>query len=406
MAADPKPVQKATRDETFKCLAHDFNLDEKILKKLVDSPMQNLEEFRFFFVQESEIATWMADIELGADKRINEARLRRTWHAVKQLATLREADRTRSDTADLDDMLDEVSLRDVKAEFWKRYKLRFPADITPSDALVSRCHREMSRRMLMVFNVWQAKNLMHQVTSSQKKRKIAESLFVVDAVEEEAPQKTVDQYLDQMYTYLLSLAIAGAQKAPGCPGVVEGLGAESTNYVMVPLDLLQAYFWRARRTSQCVPEQARLGWLERLDTEERGLWVSGFRDSDLTLGVVIAQVMQKRDAHWAFTSVPVPRVESPGWREKRSDRRSNPRARGGDQSATLAPTPPMPKLKPGTVATKLRDGKAICHLFQAGRCDKMKERQCQHGVHKCGKVNRKGRICGMPNHGANQCRVK
>ena len=72
---------------------------------------------------------------------------------------------------------------------------------------------------------------------------------------------------------------------------------------MAPPDFLQQYFWRARRTSQCVPEQSRLGWQERLDTEEKGLGVSSFCDSILTLGLVIAQVMLKRDAHWGFTSV-------------------------------------------------------------------------------------------------------
>ena len=405
MGGDPMPVQKATREETFKCLVQDFALDEKVLKKLIESPIQNLEEFRFYFVQESEIATWLADIDLGKEQRIMEARARRAWHSVKQMATLREADRTRSDTADLDDMLDEVSLRDVKTEFWKRYKLRFPADITPSDSMVSRCHREMGRRMLMVFNVWQARSLMHQVTSSQKKRKIAESLFVVDAVEEETPQRTVDQYLDRMYTYLLALAIAGAQKAPGCPQATEALGAESTSYVMVPLDLMQSYYWRARRASQCVPEHARLGWLEKLDTEERGLWVSSFRDSNSTLGVVVSQVMQKRDAHWAFTSIPMPRGEPP-----RTDRRNDRNDRRSGGATKPPPPPPAPmaqqKLAPGTIATRLRDGTAICHLFQTGKCSKMRDRQCQHGVHKCGKVNKKNRVCGMPNHGADQCRMK
>ena len=235
----------------------------------MDSPRQNLEECRFLFMQGSEIAIWMADVELGADGCIREARLRRTWHTVKQLATLRESGRARPDMVDLDEMLDDVSSREVKAGSRKCYKLRFPADITPSSALVGSCHREMDRGMLMVFNAWQARNLRHQVTSSQKERKIVDSLFVVDAVEEEAPQETGNQYLDQLYTYLLSLAIARAQKAPRCPGVGEGLGAESTNYVGVPLDLLQAYFGRARRTSQCGPEQARLGWLGRLDTEGR-----------------------------------------------------------------------------------------------------------------------------------------
>ena len=153
-----------------------------------------------------------------------------------------------------------------------------------------------------------------------------------------------------------------------------------------------------------MPEQARLGWLEKIDTEERGLWVSSFRDSNLTLGTVIAQVMQKRDAHWAFTSV-VPRAEGPRM-ERRADKQPRPAMKAGARPVAQGAALAAPKLTPGTVATRMRDGKAICHLFQSGRCSKMKERQCQHGVHKCGKVNRRGRVCGMPNHGADQCRTK
>ena len=82
--------------------------------------------------------------------------------------------------------------------------------------------------------------------------------------------KTVDKYMDHLYTYLLALAIAGAQKSPGAPTVQEVVGAESTDYVQVPLDLLHSYFWRARRASQYVPEYNRLAWIERLDTEAFG----------------------------------------------------------------------------------------------------------------------------------------
>jgi len=58
---------------------------------------------------------------------------------------------------------------------------------------------------------------------------------------------------------------------------------------LVLLDLMQQYHWKARRASQCVPRHARLAWLEKLDTEERGLWVSSFQDSNSTLGAVVAR---------------------------------------------------------------------------------------------------------------------
>ena len=36
---------------------------------------------------------------------------------------------------DLDSLLEDSELRDVRAQFWKRYSLRFPADVHPSDAV-------------------------------------------------------------------------------------------------------------------------------------------------------------------------------------------------------------------------------------------------------------------------------
>ena len=154
----PHPVQKSTREETFHVLCTDFNLDKKAEDLIISSGIMNLEEFRFYFVKEEEVATFLAKITDydAPDRRLMETRLRRAWHAVRQHGILREADRSRSDAADLDDLLDESSLKDVKNEFWKRYKLRFPTEVTPADALISRCYREISRRMLMVFNVWSA----------------------------------------------------------------------------------------------------------------------------------------------------------------------------------------------------------------------------------------------------------
>jgi hypothetical protein len=42
----------------------------------------------------------------------------------------------------------------------------------PADSLVSRCSREMSKRMLTVYNVHGVKNLMHQITSNKKRKKL------------------------------------------------------------------------------------------------------------------------------------------------------------------------------------------------------------------------------------------
>ena len=181
-------------------------------------------------MQESEIATWPADVDLGKEQRIREASARRAWHSAKQMVMIREADRTRSDKADLDDMLEEVSLRDGKTE----------------SGSATNCGSQQTSRPRAPWSAvaiagraggcsWFSTCGKRGASGTRSRRpgrsRIAESLFVVDAVEEDTLQRTVDQYLDQMYTYLLALAIAGAWKAPGCPQATEALGAESTSYV-------------------------------------------------------------------------------------------------------------------------------------------------------------------------------
>ena len=55
---------------------------------------------------------------------------------------------TVSSVAELDDLLEEGILRDVKVQFWKRYKMKYPVEVSPSDQLLSRCYREMDKRLL------------------------------------------------------------------------------------------------------------------------------------------------------------------------------------------------------------------------------------------------------------------
>ena len=105
-APEPRPVRRATREETFTGLCTDFASNDLVEDKLLATPMQNLEEFRFFWISEADVAPWIADVVLGDDRRITEARLRRAWHSVRQMGSLREADRTRTETADLEDLLD------------------------------------------------------------------------------------------------------------------------------------------------------------------------------------------------------------------------------------------------------------------------------------------------------------
>ena len=90
---------------------------------------------------------------------------------------------------------------------------------------------------------------------------------------------------------------AGLSKAPAAASEAS-LGADSTKFVSVPLDVMQAYFYRAKRTTCTLPVSKRLNWLQARDTEERSEWVSRFRESALSLGQVVREAFVMRDAHW------------------------------------------------------------------------------------------------------------
>ena len=113
----------------------------------------------------------------------------------------------------------------------------------------------------------------------------------------DAPSKSAEAYLGALFTYLLSLAIAGSAKVSGAPST-EDFGSDPTKYVLVPWDVLQNYYFRACRMARQLPEASRLHWLEKCDVAERAVWVTKFRAGTDTLGHVIQTVYTERDAHW------------------------------------------------------------------------------------------------------------
>ena len=67
------------------------------------------------------------------------------------------------------------------------------------------------------------------------------------------------------------------------------LGADSTTFVEVPLDVVMQYFYRAKHQSSALPLSQRLAWLEARGLEDRSDWVAKFRESSKSLGEVIKE---------------------------------------------------------------------------------------------------------------------
>ena len=130
-------------------LKSEFNLDLLVIGRLaVKEQIQDLEEFRFFWDEKTKIGTWCSKLKLGEDAGVQAARLRRAWNAVNLYYKRAEQDRSKVVVSDLDSLLDDSELRTAMQSFWCRYRLRFPTEMYPSDATVSRVSRELTKRML------------------------------------------------------------------------------------------------------------------------------------------------------------------------------------------------------------------------------------------------------------------
>ena len=106
-----------------------FKWSDPVIDNLLKSKIESLDEFRFFD-EESKIEPWISKLNLGEDKNIQAARLRRAWASVRLFFQQAEQDRSRVTVSDLDSMLPEGELRDAKLLFW-RLQVAISSGIAP-----------------------------------------------------------------------------------------------------------------------------------------------------------------------------------------------------------------------------------------------------------------------------------
>ena len=383
-------------EETIQALGRNFKLDKPVIDYLLKSGIENLEEFRFFWDAEDKIEPWLNKIGLkDEEKNIQGARVRRAWAAVRLWFTQSEQDRSKVATSDLDSMLQESELRDVKSTFWIRYRQRFPPEVHPSDSTLSRVSREMSKRMLCVFAIWKVRSLQFQLHTTNKKRKLADGLFTEEQDEDDGCGRDWEAYLDKLQTLMLAYSMAGASGVTGAFGAAQehGLGSDSCRFVQVPLDVMQAYYYRAKRTTCLLPPAKRLAWLQSKDAEERSEWVARFRESTASLGQIVKEVYTLRDAHWVPPPI-LPLADSPAGVPSSGTSKDN----GGTNHFALGKP-----INGKQVAKVLKDGSRLCQAFQHGQCKQ--KTPCPNGQHRCGLVVKKERVCGAGGHGASSCKT-
>ena len=146
----------------------------------------------------------------------------------------------------------------MKQQFWRRYKTRFPPELYPSHATLSRVTRELNKRMPCVFSIWKVQSLQFQLVSTSKKRKLGENLFTEDQELEEIVPRDWESYLDRLQILLTTYALAAVQAVAGAPPAnsENTVGADTTQFVQVPLDVMMEYFSSVRP----LKSSPRRGW--------------------------------------------------------------------------------------------------------------------------------------------------
>ena len=443
----------------FSKLGEDFGIHKDVTKFMISScQMQSLDDFRFYFANDDDIATMVArvrpsghvDEEDYLNKGIAVSRVRQAWDGIKKEFLKRERGNEEVETADLDEPLPSQDLKNLKRAHWKRYKQHYPAYIMCADQVVSRISRELSKRALQVQAMSAVRTLTHQVTTAKKKRKVGTDLYTYDT-----PELNLyldhESYLDQMFTYFIAMSIAGCINRGKPPPGGETMESCSSQFVEILMDVLTRYWWRATHSSKLQPWSVRFVWLQEKDVQERSEWAEEFNKSEAPLGEVILRIMDKRDAHWyppvvrtnqndvetlrqqflrqsnkqqsiesklaqlakgqgrgkGTGNAPVPGDQGSegGGNGGRGKGGGNPpggnagKGGGGDSHP-----PGTPRLFGFPVAFKMKDGTAICRAFQKGECKNAVDatgKGCRDGRHQCAVlINKEGtRVCGG-NHSA------
>ena len=382
-----EPRQLSNPKETFEALAAQFGFDVRIAQAILDHGVTDLETFSWLFTKPEEVGPALVDPFKDMDKPLAQvAKVRRAWAACKAYVSSREASRSRASADDLDEALAGNELADLKNTFFRRYRMTYPPDILPSDRLVSRLYREIQKRCLTMKDVLTVFTLFQQKTSAPKRQRLADNLYVgLDLEDSSRRQKTWNDYLDALYIYCLALAMAGCAPTDPPPSAPEVLGADTCEYVGVPLDVIMRYRFRCKRAIMGVMEPQRYIQLVSLDEAERSEWVARFCQGTDTLGKVIDQVYRERDAHWSVVrTVPAdPHRAAPS-----SASASASHGRGQARSK---------------FAEALRDGTRLCQAYQSGQCSNQSGKGCSKGEHRCGVLMKSGRVCGSRAHIGEQC---
>jgi len=355
---------------------------------------RSIDDF-LFAASKAEDLEAIANQARAVNKLLATSRLRQAWTRLRE-------DKADQDTirkkglleVDLDEMIPRPELDNLNVMHYTRYKLTWPPERAPADTLVSRYSKEVDKRLLCLGDMWKVRTQSHQQRAKRKKQRVAEDveLLIGDPEDEDNQTQDLVLYLAGLETAMIALSIAGIKPASATPPP-DIRGVDTVLIVQVPLDITMRYFYRAQQKVARMPPSEGLRWLQRKDEDERSIWVDRYRNGTKTLGAIILETMNQREAMWEAERVPKP-IAPP--KEPIPDKEPQETKRNSKTQRVKK------KLgKPKTVAKVFRDGTKLCQAYQRGQCANS---QCKMR-HSCGAVTKSGRVCGGQ-HPASQCRNK
>ncbi len=151
----------------------------------------------------------------------------------------------------------------------------------------------------------------------------------------------------------LAYARAEAEPVLGCPAT-EPVGVDSTFFAQVLLDVMIKYHSRVVRCVSRLSSTNVLQWIQHRDEAESSLWVEQYRSGAATLGFIIRDTYDRREASWVVDDAPTqahpiqsgpPHAPRPGPPALRPTQPQGPppgHLPKGTAALTLPP-PPVPK---------------------------------------------------------------
>ncbi|CAE7513615.1 DNMT3B [Symbiodinium sp. CCMP2592] len=249
---------------------------------------------------ETELKTLVTDqIAAVKDVPIELARLRAAWRRAKA-ELLKVEDKARRGTTpseELDETLESTVQEDLMSRFARCYGHQVSVHMAPSDTVLARVYRELTRNLPTVIPLTKVRSLFQShKPSAERKISLGGNVTVKVDEQESAPLRNVFDYYHALRVLGNAYAIAGSTELPS--------QSDPTKAVrMCPFQVQLDYANFVLRMS--MQWEAPLGWVKVRDEATRGRMVELMRQG-WSQGESLARAMSEQEIQWAVTPPPVP----------------------------------------------------------------------------------------------------